>query len=311
MVSHPALREIVGADFLGAVSGSDLASAHFRFRIMSLLLFYVVKLCLQQGKCLGFILNLRLFRLAVYDNARRIMGQAHCRIGSIHTLSAVSRRPHHIHPDILLIDGDVNILIHLRHHSHADGRGMNAASALRLRHSLHSVYAALILHSGIGALAINHKLYFLHAADPDLVRVHGFYLPPPSFRIVYIHAVYLRRKKSRLISAGAGPDFHNHILFIVGILRQQQNLHLLLQLLRPFPIFGQSFFDHLPHFVVVFFLQHSQGILDLLPAPFVFPVGLHNRRQIALLLHQLSEPLLIIGHGRFMELSHDLFEPDQ
>ena len=58
MIGDTALREVVGTDLLGAVSGTDLTSSHLRFRIMTLLLLQVIELCFQKGKSLCLILKL-------------------------------------------------------------------------------------------------------------------------------------------------------------------------------------------------------------------------------------------------------------
>ena len=46
-------------------------------------------------------------------------------IGGIDALSAVARCSHDINADVLVIDYNINIIVHLRHHCHADGGGVN------------------------------------------------------------------------------------------------------------------------------------------------------------------------------------------
>ncbi len=239
------------------------------------------------------------------------MGQTHCGVRGVDALSAVSGRTHHIDTDVLLIDHNINILIHLRHNGNADGGGMDSSAALRLGYALHAVYAALILHLGVSALPAYGKLHFLHTADADLIHIDELHAPTLALRIMHIHAVDLCGKKSCLITARARADLHDHVLIIIGILGEQQDLQLLLQLLHPLLGFGELLLQHFPHFLIALALQHGEGILDILLTFLVFGVCLHKRRKIALLLHQLAETFLIVYHIRLMELVHHLFISSQ
>ena len=224
MIRHPALREIVGADFLRAVSGSDLASAKLRLRIMPLLLLHVIELGPQQGKGLGLVLKLGLLRLAVNHNPGGIVGEPHCGVRGIDALTAVSGSPHNINPDVLIVDHNVNIFIHLRHNRHTDGGCVDSPAGLGFRHPLYPMYAAFIFQPGISSLSGNHKIDFLHAADADFIHIHGFHPPPLALRIVYIEPVNLRREQGCLVPAGPCPDLHDYVLLVIGILRQKKNL---------------------------------------------------------------------------------------
>ena len=46
VIRHTSLREVVGTDLLGTVTGTDLAAAHLSLCIMALLLLNIVELCL-------------------------------------------------------------------------------------------------------------------------------------------------------------------------------------------------------------------------------------------------------------------------
>ena len=58
MIGHTALGKVIGSDLFRTVSGSDLALAQFRFRVMGLLLFDIVQLGAEKRK--GFCLVLKL-----------------------------------------------------------------------------------------------------------------------------------------------------------------------------------------------------------------------------------------------------------
>ena len=220
MVGDTTLRKVVGTDLLRTVSGTDLTAAHLCFRIVSLLLLDVIQLGFQQCECLRLVLNLRLLSLAVYHDSGRIVGQTYCGVGGVDTLTTVTGCSHDINTDILVLDDDINIIVHLRHNCHTDGGGMDTSAALGLRHTLYTMYATLILHLGVSTLSADGKLYFLHTADTDLIHVDQFYLPTLLLGIMHIHTIDLRCKQCSLIAAGTCTDLHDYILVIIRILGQ-------------------------------------------------------------------------------------------
>ncbi len=311
MVSDSSLGKIICADFLRTIPRSNLTAAQFCFRIMSLLLLDIIQFCLQQSESLRLILKLRFLCLAVHHNAGRIMCQTYRGIRGIHALSPVSGRSHDIHPDILLINNNINVLIHLRHHSHTDGRGMNPAAALGLRHTLYPMHPALIFHFGVCTLAGNHELHFLHSSDTDFIHIQCLYSPALALRIMHIHTVNFRGKQSRFIPARTCADFHNHVFIVIGVLGQKQYFQLLLQLFHPLFILIQSLFNHLPHFFIIFSLQHCQRVFDFSFAFLVFRICVYNGSQIALFFHQLTKAFLITGHCRLMKFAHNFLKSNQ
>ena len=58
MIGHTVLREIVGADFFGAVAGFDLAAALGNDGSLLLFLFHFIKTCAQNAHSFGAILDL-------------------------------------------------------------------------------------------------------------------------------------------------------------------------------------------------------------------------------------------------------------
>ena len=121
-----------------------------------------------------------------------------------------------------------------------------------------------------------------------------------------IHAVDLRRKQSGFISAGAGPDLHDDILVIIGVLGQKQHLQGVLQLLDTRLGSGKLFLEHLAHLLVIFFLQHLKAFFHRFLTFLIFFVRVHNRLQIALFLHQLPKPFLVIHYRRLIQLIHQI-----
>ena len=179
---------------------------------------------------------------------------------------------------------------------------MDAAARFGLGNALHTVYAAFELQYGIGALAVHHKLHFLHAADSGFINVYEFGLPVTRLDVVDVHAVQLGREKRRLITACARTDFDDNILLVKRVLRKKQNLHLLLQALHVFLGGGKLFLQHLPHLLVAFGREQVLAVGNRLLRLLVLGVRLNERLHVALFLHQFAETLGVARHHRVGKL---------
>ncbi len=104
---------------------------------------------------------------------------------------------------------------------------MDAALGFRLRHPLHPVHAAFEFHAGISAAAGKRKRHFLYAAHFRHILIQKLALKAVALRIALIHAQKIGPKEGGLVAARAGPYFDDHVLVIVGILRQKHDLELL------------------------------------------------------------------------------------
>ncbi len=126
-----------------------------------------------------------------------------------------------------------------------------------------------------------------------------------------IHAVNFGREQRRLVPARARADFHDHILVIVRVLREQQNLKLRLKLLHALSGLAEFLLRELPHLLVGFLLKHRKRVLDALSALLIFLVRLDNRCQVTLFLHQPAEALRIVRHIRLAQFVHQFLKTDQ
>ncbi len=61
----------------------------------------------------------------------------------------------------------------------------------------------------------------------------NFDAPSLRFRVARIHPEKLAGEKRRLVAAGARADFDDHVFFVVGVLRNQQQLQLALDGFAP------------------------------------------------------------------------------
>ena len=126
-----------------------------------------------------------------------------------------------------------------------------------------------------------------------------------------VHTIDLRRKQRSLISAGAGADLNDNVFVIIRVFRKKKDLQLLLQFLHTAPGLAELFLRQFPHLLVRLFLQHRKAVFYILTAVLIFFISFHDRSEIALLLHELPEPLGIVCHIRLLKLSHYFFISNQ
>ena len=106
---------------------------------------------------------------------------------------------------------------------------MNAALSLGLRHALHAVHTALELQLRIG-MTVDLEGDLVEAAlltrrDVDDLDLPALFLGP-----LLVHAEQVGREERRLLPALRALDLDDHVLVVVGVLGQQQDLEVLLEL---------------------------------------------------------------------------------
>ena len=75
-------------------------------------------------------------------------------------------------------------------------------------------------------MALNRGDHLLHPAERARRALQNFHFPLLRLRVARIHAEQLAREQRRFIAAGARANFHDHVLLVVGVLRQQQEFQL-------------------------------------------------------------------------------------
>ena len=88
------------------------------------------------------------------------------------------------------------------------------------------MHAGFVFHLAVDFVAADQRGHFLQSADGRFAGGSDFHVPPARFREAPVHAENLGGEQRSLVAAGAGVNFEHHVLFIVRILGQQQNLQL-------------------------------------------------------------------------------------
>ena len=182
---------------------------------------------------------------------------------------------------------------------------MDAALLLGHRNALHAVHAAFVLELAVDLVAADQRDDFLEPAHGGFAAGGHFHLPALRFAVARVHAEDLGREQGGLVAAGAGADFEHHVLVVVGIFGQQQDLELLfeLKLLRlqlRHLLFGHGFE------LGVLFLQHGaslgQAVFHLLP----FAELGHQVGNLALRLGDFAVLIGVADHRRIGHLLSEL-----
>jgi len=160
------------------------------------------------------------------------MGDTHRRFGLVDVLATSPGSAIDIDAQIGRINVNIDVFS-LWQHRHGTGRSMDAALGFRFRNPLHPVCATLVLKTRIDSLAADHGDHFLHAAGIGLGTAHYFNPPALAFGITTVHAEQIAGKKGRFVTAGSSANLQNNVLFVVGILGQEQQFESLLHLAAP------------------------------------------------------------------------------
>ena len=224
-------------------------------------------------------------------------------------LPAGSTRTEYVDLEVLGINLQLNLLC-LGQHRDSHRRSVDAALCLGLGHPLDPMHPAFEFQAGIDPIPVKREANLLITAQLGLIRTQNLARPAPALGVHTVHPIERTRKECRFIPASAPADFNNDILFIVGVLRQQENPQLLRGgfdlvtagvklLLRQFTQF----------FVQSALPQHLPRFLKRLLRLAVFLVFFYDRGQTLIFFHQGGIQLLIVGHIRLHQLVVDLVIP--
>ena len=112
---------------------------------------------------------------------------------------------------------------------YSDGRRVHTALGLGGGHALHPMHSALVLHLRVHPLAFDDGDHFLQTTHSRFGLRKNLYLPAMLLGKSRVHAEDLGHKERGFVSPGAGADFQDDVLFVIGILGQQHDLDLFFQ----------------------------------------------------------------------------------
>src|SRR6266851_193424 len=218
MVGHPALREVVGADPLGAVAAANLALAIGGTDRGLRLPLHLIEPGTQHFEGARLVLVLRFLVLLDHDEPGREVGDADRAVGGVDRLPAWPAGPEDVDPQILVVDVDVDLL-GFRQHRHCRRRGMDAAARLGFGHALNPMHPRFVFEPGEDAAAGDRGHRLLEAAEPGLGQIEQLEAPAAQRGIALVHAEEDRREQCSLLAAGAGPDFEDRVALVIRIAR--------------------------------------------------------------------------------------------
>eukprot|EP00964_Phaeocystis_antarctica_P121286 scaffold84966_cov68-Phaeocystis_antarctica.AAC.8 len=193
-------------------------------------------------------------------DARRLVGEVDRRLHLVDVLAARAARAGGGEGDVLLLDLDRH-LVHLRHHCHGRRARVHAARRLRRRHPLHAMHARLELELGEDRVALHLERGVSVAARLGVRRRRQPHAPPLRLGVLRVESDQVVHKERSLVAARARADLEHDVLLVVGIGRQQQQLHSRVDLLHRRLRLAHLLPRHLPHVGVIAALaEHLLGI---------------------------------------------------
>ena len=163
-----------------------------------------------------------------------------------------------------LADIDFSLFVRLGHDGHCAGGGVNTALRFGGRNTLHTVSAGFKLQAGVYVFTHNTGDDFTIAAVFPFVGADHFYLPAAGFRVPGVHAEQVASKNRSFITTGTGTDFKEHVVGIVRVFGQQQDLQFLTLGFQALGSVTNFFFREFFHLVIAF-IQHGPWLLRGLP----------------------------------------------
>jgi hypothetical protein len=158
---------------------------------------------------------LRAFILAVRDEVRRDVRDAHRGIGGVDVLSALAAGAVGIDADVFGLDDDLDALVNFRRYVHAGKRRMAALGLIERRNAHQAVHADFALEKSEGVLAIDREGRRLQPRlFAGLVVVeHGF--KPLALGPAQIHAQQHIRPVLGLSAAGSGMNGDDGVACVI------------------------------------------------------------------------------------------------
>ena len=227
MVGDAVLGEVIRADALAAVDGADLAGPVGRCVGLRLLFGQRLQPGREHLHRARLVLQLGALVLARHDDAGGQVRDAHRRVGGVHALAALARRPVDVDAEVGLVDLDLLDLFGFGINQHAGRRGVHPALGFGDGNPLNPVHAALELQSrphtvGGVALAGDGQRRILVAAEVGGGLPQHRDGPAVPFGVPDVHASQVGGEQRRLFAALAGLHLEHDVVGVVGVAGGEQ-----------------------------------------------------------------------------------------
>src|SRR6266550_1449693 len=304
-VGEAVLREVVRPHLLRAFAASDLGVAGGRLALRALLGRAREQPRAKDRHRLRFVLELAALVLARDDLACRQMRDAHCRVGGVHALTAVTAGAIEVDLQILLVDHEVGLL-GFRQDGDCRGRRVDPALRLGRGHALHAVHARLELELRVRAPAGDLEDDLLEAALVGLALREDLGLPAMPLGVARVHPVEVRSEERRLFPAFARADLDDDVLFVKRVARHELGAQAFGEVVGLRRKLGDLLAGEVVHLGIVpldELLRLPEALLGLAQRA----DGLDDRRERRELLTDLADPVSVRRRLGIRDFSLQLF----
>ena len=170
---------------------------------------------------------------------------------------------------------------------------MHTSLCLCGRHSLHAVYARLILQCAVNIVAAHGEVNLLISAYGTLADACHGEVPSLGVAITLVHGKEVAGKEGSLVATCSSTYFHLHVLSVFRILRHECHLYLLFNLRLQFFVALQFFACHLLQVGVALVCENVLRLLYGVEAVYVTLACVHNVAEVFVFFCQLYIALLI------------------
>ena len=203
-----------------------------------------------------------------------------------------------VHIDAKVFSPDIHIhIFRFRKHGYGNSGGVYPALAFGFRNALHPVHAAFKFQNGVGILSFNGACHFLETAQVRFIGIGNLQFPAFPFCKLDVHLEKVRCKEGCLFTAGAGTDFKDDVLAVIGVLGNEHFMDFQVQLFHFLFIFLQVFLGQLVEVRLGLVFQNFLRIPDSLVRFLVFPVLGYNVPQFRMFLGQ-GPPSVLVRNDR-------------
>ena len=175
---------------------------------------------------------------------------------------------------------------------------MNTSLGFCGRNTLYTVNAGFIFQNSINAFACYAEDDFLESADGTFRETAHSHLPAFQFYVLAVHTEQVAGKQGSFITTCTASDFHDDVLVVFGVGRDEQQFYFLFQCRDSFLAFCHFLAQHLLRVGIFLYGKHLLGILDILQTTHVFLPGGNDFAKVLIFLGQFYVTLLVGNYGR-------------